>query len=73
MPFTFNPFSDKKIDFTKNIPEAPPELPKKIKPGLTDEDRMLLMDQGEKPTEKVIIKKEQPDDSPMEPYSDLGG
>lgn len=64
MPFTFNPFSSKKIDFTKNIPEAPPELPKKVRLGLSDEDKMILMEQGEKPTERVIIKKEEPDNFP---------
>ena len=42
-PLDFNPFSYKKVDFT-DIPEAPPELPMRPKSGMTDDDRILMMD-----------------------------
>jgi hypothetical protein len=62
MSLAFNPFSDKKFDFTKNIPIPQPELPIKPKIGMSDDDRLAVQgDDPQKAIERTIIRQ-QPDD-----------
>lgn len=68
MPFSLNPFSKIKPDFSK-IPEAPKELPAKRKYFGEEDDRTLQGQQDSQKgvTEKTIIKEvERPEpDGPM--------
>jgi hypothetical protein len=56
-PFAFNPFSTKKVDFTKGIPEAPKEIPEKKKPAMSDDERINAMNNEPKPSKETIVQK----------------
>lgn len=60
-PFSFNPFSNKKIDFTKNIPESPKELPDKKQPAISDDERINTINNTPvSKTETIAQKQETP-------------
>ena len=50
-PFEFNPFSDSKFDFTKNIRDVPPEIEKREKRKY-DEDALMSTDDSKKPSQQ---------------------
>jgi len=61
-PLEFNPLSNKKFDFTKNIPEAPKELDTKKKTGVSDEDIIRAGQNEPEPAEnKTVIINKEPD------------
>lgn len=61
-PLSFNPFSNKKIDFTKNIPEAPKEIPDKKGPPISDDERINNMNNEPTSTKETVIQKTVPTD-----------
>ena len=68
MPFSFNPFSKKKIDFTKSIPKAPKEIdPQRPLSGKTDDDIIRNQQSPEVRTEKTIIREQAAKDDDLPP------